>query len=833
MIYATYLINILEIAPSGLFNFMRFFNISLPLSAIQQIVSYLPSADKKKLSKVNHGWRHVLMHQGSELCIEAQDLTDVSELLPHIQAILPVIPKAPISIKQLTEGFSPWANSYLLQVGSERYVLRHIRHKEGRTREVFASIFFAQKKIAPEVEYFDFSAGIIIMRYVENNPSINSRLNDEQLKLIAKKFAVLHSGPKLPRRAEIEKSTLITERRATLNSYIKVSPVFFLQHYALMQLDYLTDLVKQTHYCHNDMNPNNLLATPEDFYFIDWECAGLLDPFLDLAIVVATLRLKPDAANSLLTHYLGRKPFPEEELHYGYMQQIALLRFAISFAANISDPTRVNHVDIASIPAFNEYQPSDGAIDKSSDAGKFYISVMLIKQAMQTINDYQFKRQLNTKLLGSINKPEKDFNFGALQLPYFIMGGILQYLRKEELLPLRLVCGSWRLFLDEQVIKPKGLILDGAVDELSNSKAIATRLKSTLQSFLPWRAGSLKPLNGGLSPFCQNFIVHAYNQNYVIKILEEDSAQGWIELYAAQAASRTGIGPKIIYFNAAQKVAIFEFVANDPKWPLDKSWDRLASLSSVISALHAMKVPKSISKESPKFLQLKKIVTELVEKDPRFEDFSLVLSLFNDLDHLLNLNPKTSLCHYDMNPWNLLFQTEGTQFSLIDWEFARIGSPLFDLATIANFLRLNALEETFLRIAYAKGRVTPLDEACYQITKAYVYLRYAICSLGLNTSAELKLDSDLLLALPPFNQFNPFQLKIDKNTNEGRYYIALMFVKAAMNLLKDKQFIIHLKTYQQGFKTDYIPSFFAHSSERLDELNGTGIVANNSKEFTS
>ncbi|WP_131793939.1 phosphotransferase [Fluoribacter gormanii] len=812
---------------------MKFFNRSLPLSVVQKIVNNLSLDEKKRLSAVNKSWKHLFSNEGYELCIEAKDSTDISELLSHIQAILPVTPKSPITIKRLTGGFSPWANSYLVQVGDERFVLRHIRHNEGRTREVFASIFFAQKKIAPEVEYFDFSAGVVIMRYVENSPSITARLDDEQLKLIAKKFAVIHSGPHLQRRSEIEKSTLIAERRVTLNSYIKASPVFFLQQYALMQLDCLTGLVRQTHYCHNDMNPNNLLATPEDFYFIDWECAGLLDPFLDLAIVVATLRLKPAAANSLLTHYLGRKPSPEELMHYVHMQQIALLRFAISFAANISDPMSVNHIDIGSIPAFNEYQPSDGAIDKSSDAGKFYISVMLIKQAMQIVNDYQFKQQLNTKLLGNVHKPAKDFSFGALQIPYFIMGGILKYLRKDELLALRLVCSSWRLFVDDQVVKPKGLISESAVDEMSNSKAIAMRLKATLQSFLPWRAGSLKPLNGGLSPFCQNFIVEAYNQNYVIKILEEDSAQGWVELYAAQAALRTGIGPKMIYFNAEQKVAVFEFVANDPRWPLDKSLDRLASLGSVVSALHGIKVPKCESKESDKFLQLKSRVKELVEKDPRFDDFSLVLSLFNDLDHLLNLNPKTSLCHYDMNPWNILFQTEGNQFSLIDWEFARIGNPLFDLATIANFLRLNAIEETFLHIAYAKGRVTALDEASYQITKAYVYLRYAICSLGLNTCYELKLDPDVLKSLPPFNQFNPAQLKIDKNTNEGRYYIALMFVKAAMNLLKDKQFTTHLKTYQQGFKTDYIPSFFAHSSERSDEPNGTGIIANTSKEFTS
>lgn len=125
---------------------MKFFDISLPLSVVQKVVRYLPSDDKKRLSVVNQSWRHLFIHEGSELFIEAQDSTDVSELRPHIEAILPVLPKFPITIKRLTEGFSPWANSYLVQIGDDRFVLRHIRHKEGRAREVLASIFSRKAK---------------------------------------------------------------------------------------------------------------------------------------------------------------------------------------------------------------------------------------------------------------------------------------------------------------------------------------------------------------------------------------------------------------------------------------------------------------------------------------------------------------------------------------------------------------------------------------------------------------------------------------------------------------------------------------------------------------
>ena len=799
---------------------MKFFNVPLPLNVIKKIVGGLSTEDEKKLLGVNRSWNSLLTNRGSVLDIVADAEINVVELIPHLEAILPLIPNAPIKLTRLTAGFSPWANSYLLEVGEERFVVRHIRHEQGRVREVLASIIFAGKNIAPAVEYFDYSAGIVIMRFVDNDPSLMGSLDDAKLKLIAEKFKVIHSGPPLKRRAEVEASTLIAQRRETLNTYIQACPIFLLQNYALMQLDLLTSLVRQTHYCHNDINPNNLLATADDFYFIDWECGGVNDPFLDLATIVATLRLKPNYAQVLLEHYLGHKASNSEQLHFVRMQQIALLRFAISFAANIANPMSVADVDIASIPAFNHYQPSDGKIDKGSDAGKFFISVMLIKQAMQTVNDYQFKKELITS---ESQKSASHFSFGQLQLPFFIMGGILNYLKADEIRSLRLVCSSWKLFIDDQTRNLYGVIPAETAGAISNSKAIATRLSQTLKPFLPWNVGSIKPLPGGLSPFCQNFMLEAYRQRYVIKVLEEDSPQGWIELYAAQAASRQGIGPRMVYFNSTQKVAVFEYVVNDPRWPLDKSLDRLASLSSVISALHGIKTPlTSLSDENDKFIQLKAKVERLAHTHSKFADFLDVLSLYEGLDHLLSMGKKTSLCHYDLNPWNILYQMESHQFSLIDWEFVRVGNPLFDLATIANFLRLNILEETFLRIAYAKGRITPLDEACYQVTKAHVYLRYAICSLGLNSRDEFKIDEEVLKSLPPFNQFDPFKLKIDKNTNEGRYYIARMFIKAAMNLLTDKQFIPHLQAVQQGFNTDYTPSFFTNSLNLSVSENGTG-----------
>ncbi|MCY0672179.1 phosphotransferase, partial [Klebsiella pneumoniae] len=64
--------------------------------------------------------------------------------------------------------------------------------------------------------------------------------------------------------------------------------------------------------CHNDLLPANLLDDGRDIRIIDWEYASMGDPYFDLAALCANARLDEDAANGMLTAYLGRDPRPNE-----------------------------------------------------------------------------------------------------------------------------------------------------------------------------------------------------------------------------------------------------------------------------------------------------------------------------------------------------------------------------------------------------------------------------------------------------------------------------------------------------------------------------------------
>jgi thiamine kinase-like enzyme len=61
--------------------------------------------------------------------------------------------------------------------------------------------------------------------------------------------------------------------------------------------------------CHCDYQPTNLVISGDKLYVLDWEFAGMNDPFYDIACYG---NVGFDKALSLLEAYVGRKPNKEE-----------------------------------------------------------------------------------------------------------------------------------------------------------------------------------------------------------------------------------------------------------------------------------------------------------------------------------------------------------------------------------------------------------------------------------------------------------------------------------------------------------------------------------------
>jgi Ser/Thr protein kinase RdoA (MazF antagonist) len=83
--------------------------------------------------------------------------------------------------------------------------------------------------------------------------------------------------------------------------------------------------------CHNDLNPGNILETPDAVYFIDWETACASDPFLDLALLGVFDFPTPGSRTELLEAYLARRPSEAERARAIVTRVMALGYYAAAF----------------------------------------------------------------------------------------------------------------------------------------------------------------------------------------------------------------------------------------------------------------------------------------------------------------------------------------------------------------------------------------------------------------------------------------------------------------------------------------------------------------------
>ena len=105
---------------------------------------------------------------------------------------------------------------------------------------------------------------------------------------------------------------------------------------ALASLEATRRSVRPSALCHNDLVAGNILETDgQGLVLIDWEYAGIGDPFFDLAVVVEHHGVRPPVARGFLATYLGRAAQADEVARlerqcrfYGHLLDLWRLRIA-------------------------------------------------------------------------------------------------------------------------------------------------------------------------------------------------------------------------------------------------------------------------------------------------------------------------------------------------------------------------------------------------------------------------------------------------------------------------------------------------------------------------
>jgi thiamine kinase-like enzyme len=217
-------------------------------------------------------------------------------------------------------------HNYLVDVGGERLVLRIAGADTellgiDREAERVAAEAAAEVGVGPEV--VDFVEGCLITRFVEGRPVPPEEMRRPGcLRETAGLLRRVHEGPVFP--ARFDSFRVVEEYRDTAAARGVEIPAEY--GAAKRQADEvereLGDRPAQP--CHNDLLNANFIRSPDGIRIVDWEYAGMGDPFFDLANFSINHELSEDENEILLAAYFG-------EVTDGHRRHLDLMRFMSDF----------------------------------------------------------------------------------------------------------------------------------------------------------------------------------------------------------------------------------------------------------------------------------------------------------------------------------------------------------------------------------------------------------------------------------------------------------------------------------------------------------------------
>ncbi len=249
---------------------------------------------------------------------------------------------------------------------------------------------------------------------------------------------------------------------------------------------------------------------------------------------------------------------------------------------------------------------------------------------------------------------------------------------------------------------------------------------------------AIEPIPGGITN--HNYVVRAGEQAYVARLCEELPLLGISrrnEVVCQQAAGAWGLAPEVVHHEPGLLVSRFvagrTLTAAEIRQPA-----LLARLAAMLHRLH-----QSWDTLIGEFLYFCpfQVVRTYARSAAR-----LGAELPGEIDDLLedarSLSRRIApfrpvLCHNDLLPANLI--DDGQRLWLVDWEYAAIGHPFFDLANLSANAALDDDQERALLTAY-RGQADPRDLVELRIFRTVSLLREALWAAIQTVASDIDFD---------------------------------------------------------------------------------------------
>lgn len=276
--------------------------------------------------------------------------------------------------------------------------------------------------------------------------------------------------------------------------------------------------------------------------------------------------------------------------------------------------------------------------------------------------------------------------------------------------------------------------------------------------------------------------VEASGKTYVLKVSPKDSVEEFRrKLEIRQAVAQAEVAPRVVHADEQRKAVLSEFIADrgfvalwfDP----NKRAGAIDKLGKMLRALHDVTPPASATENDPRGL-----LTMMWSGLAGFTLPGFVGDAVRDL--LAQEMPESDrpdvLSHNDVNPTNIAF--DGKRLVLLDWDTAGTNEPLYDLAAIAVYLRMDD--------AACKQLIAAHDgKPCNELPARFVYdqqLVAVLCGVYMLRSARQAghagADAELSSTLSLEELYQKLRAgSVNVATAEGQWAFGLALVKASLH----------------------------------------------------
>ena len=218
----------------------------------------------------------------------------------------------------------------------------------------------------------------------------------------------------------------------------------------------------------------------------------------------------------------------------------------------------------------------------------------------------------------------------------------------------------------------------------------------------------------------ESWLVRTRNDALVVRM--SNTSESSLQIHRASetlilpAVARAGIGPEVLLCDPSRHLLVTRYLG--PTWTAADSVrsDNILRIAALLRRLHALAPPPGVHTVDFKAAVERYLVT-LDEHDRRSAAGGAALwAKACDVAEMLQEDSRRCLFHNDVHAMNIVNAGE-SGLRLIDWEYAGLGQPLFDLASLCMYHRYDGEQRVQLLTAYdpASDRmsVRRLELACW------------------------------------------------------------------------------------------------------------------------